>query len=190
MPLTKSDIEEAIKGKGDFIQINYLNRYLKLVDTLDLKKFILLKLAGINEEKGMIGDAIKNLNSVAEMSTTFREKIEFFMKEAELWIKFGNFEMADKAFQKAYAIGNTQEKINTQNQYIELYMMQGKKMEDSEKHRKMAEIYEKLFSMRNFKDKEKIREKLMNVYEKLGRVQDYERIKKTLIPQKEEFSID
>jgi len=178
MAPTKNEIEEAIRGKDDFIKINYLQRFLREADNLETKKFILLHLAGISESRGMWGEAIRNIAAAGDISVTFREKIEFYMKEAELHIKLGKFDLAERAFQKSHSYGNSQEKMQMKAQYIELYRMQARIAEESEKHRKAIEIYEKLFSVTvNEAKRVETREKLADLYERVGRMGDARRMR-------------
>jgi len=174
----KSEIEEAIKNKDDFVKINYLMRFLRNADNIETRKFILLKLAGINESRGMFREAARNVCSAADLSVTFREKIEFYMKEAEFYIKLGEFIFADKAFQKAYSYGNAQEKMEMKAQYREIYRMQAKIAEQQNKQRKAVEIYEKLYSIPQEESKRiEVKEKLIEIYEKLGRLAEARRLK-------------
>jgi len=176
--ITKSEIEEAIRGKGDFVKIDYLKRYLEVVDSLEVKKFVLLNLAGICEANGMFGEAAKNMAVAADICLTYREKIEFFMKEAELLVKFGNFDLAEKAFERAYALGNSQEKINVKNKYHEFYRIQGELEEQQGKNRKALEVYERLLPMiENETLKLHVKEKMLELYQKLGRMKEYEELR-------------
>ena len=43
----KQDIDLVLEGKGDFIKIDYLNRYLKKMPPLEMRKYAYLKLAEI-----------------------------------------------------------------------------------------------------------------------------------------------
>ena len=110
--VTKQEVEESIKDKDDFIKIDYLNRYLRQADNLDLKKFLLLNLAAVNEKKNLLNDAIKNVVGAADIALTYREKRELFMKEVELWVKLGDFMMAEKALHRAFGYANEQEKMD------------------------------------------------------------------------------
>ena len=50
---TKTEIEQNINGLGDFVKVDHLERFLKQADSIDIKRFILLKMAEIYEKRGM-----------------------------------------------------------------------------------------------------------------------------------------
>ncbi len=172
--LSKTEIEESIKGKDDFVKINYLQRFLEKADNLEIKKFILLNLAGINESKAMFREAIKNVSAAAEISITYREKIEFYMKETEIWIKLLDFDRAEKAFKKAQFYGNSQERIELQKKYLEVFRMQASIFENNNKTRNALSVYERLLSLvqRDNSRKMEVEGKLIELYEKLGRMKE------------------
>jgi tetratricopeptide (TPR) repeat protein len=177
MVLTRGQIEENLRGKGEFVKIDHLNRFLREADSLDIKKFILTKLASIYEEKGFLSDAARNYDAAADIVTTFKEKIDFYMKEAELYVKIGKFEVADQAFQKAYASGNSKDKIECQEKYRKLYYIEAEKHEKAMMMRKAAEIYEKIYSMPQPEDQRaKAKNKLLDLYNRLGKIRDYNRL--------------
>lgn len=185
---SKSEIEEAVKGKGDFIKIDYLLRFLKNADNLEIKKYLHLSLAGIYESKNMLNDAVKNMASAADISTTYKDKINFHLKEAELYIKLRQFEMADKAFKRAFSQGNTTERNQIQMQYLEYYKMQAKIAENTGKNRAALEIYEKLYSLpQEDNKKQELKIKLLELYEKLGRMREYTALKNKIEPPTIEF---
>ncbi len=179
MSLTKSEIEMFLKNKDEFIKIDYLNRFLKQADNIDVKKFIYLNLALINEKKGFFSGAIKNVASAAEISLTYREKKELYLKEADLWIRASDFNMADKAIQKAYSYANLEERQILQNQYLDLYRAIAKNLEDNGKIRKAINVYERLISMPQTPEKKlDAKEKLLALYEKSGQIRDHDRLKR------------
>ena len=178
MTVSKFEIEDAIKNKGDFVKIDYLKRYLKVADNFEVKKYIHLTLADICEQKNMFHEAIKNISSAADMTKTFREKIDLYMKETELNIMLRDFEMADKSMKKAYAFGNSQEKMDIQIFYRELFRKHAKLLEEKGKHRIALELYEKLYSItKNPQRKIELKEKLLGLYLITGMQREYNMMK-------------
>ncbi|MFH1326885.1 MAG: hypothetical protein ABIH59_02035 [archaeon] len=177
--MTKSEIEEFLKGKGDFVQIDHLTRFLKEKQIpIDRKRFVCLKLAEIYEKKGMLREAAKMYNNIAIASIAFSEKIKNHVKEAELYIKSGNFEDANNSVKKAMNDAKVDQRAEI---YVVIKIFYKKQAEVYEKQRKRSSavrIYEKLLEM-NISEEERveIKEKLMNLYEKLGRLKEYFTIK-------------
>jgi len=183
----KNEIEDAIKGKGDFIKIDYLKRFLEDADNLEIKKFIMINLVGVLESKNMLKEAVEHLKSAAEISITFREKIELYMRQCEIYIKMRDFEMSDKAFKAAYSLANSQEKWHLKQNYSELFKMQAKIAEQENRNRHCMEIYEKLFRIsESVEEKRVVKEKLLGLYEKFGRIQESEMLRNTEIREEEE----
>ena len=100
------------------------------------------------------------------------------MKEVGLWIKIGDFMMAEKAFHKSLGYGNEIEKMEMQELYEDTFRAMGKSYFDHGKFRRALEIYERVFSITKVsRRKMEIKEKLLELYEKLGRGREYERLK-------------
>ena len=176
--VNKQEVEEAIKDKDDFIKINYLNRFLKKVDNLDMKKFLLLSLASVNESRNMIHEAVKNVSNAGDIAITYREKRELYIKEADLWIKIGNFNLAEKALHRAFSFGNTQEREEMESQYLESFRARGKNLENTRNTRKAIEVYERLLQVtKSIPKKYEVKEKLLKLYNKTGKLREHERLK-------------
>lgn len=176
--ITKQEIEQSIKGKDDFIKIDYLNRYLRKADNLDMKKFILLNLAAINEGKNMLREAVKNVTHAGDIAITYREKRELYMKEVDLWIKLGSFDLAEKALHRAFGYGNHTEKAEMENQYLESFRARGKILENQKLDRKSIEVYERLLKVtKSIPQKYEVKEKLLKLYYENGKLREHERLK-------------
>lgn len=170
MQITKVQIDDAIKGKGDFVKIDYLKRYLQKADNIEIKKYILLTLVQVCESKNIINEAIKNLRLATELSIANSERIELFMKESELYSKIRDFDMAEKAIKKAKAISSSQEKLEVNQRYLDMLRHQAESADKEGKIRHALEYYEKLYTLRQSEPKKiEVREKLNEIYEKLGR---------------------
>lgn len=177
--MTKMQIEEFLKNKGDFVQIDHLSRYLLIKDLpVDKKRFVLQKLADLYEKKGMYAESAKMYNNIAIISTTFQEKLAGHVKETEQYIKSGNFDSADQAIKKAMGEGNVAQKAEVFVQIKEFYKRQAQVYEKANKKGNAIKIYEKILQL-NITDAERkeIKEKLMKLYESLGKVREYFNVK-------------
>ncbi len=183
--ISKSDIEKELQRKGDFVQIAYLTDILEEKLPIDIKKFICFKLAGIYEKKFMFKDAAKMFDHVAFISIAFSEKIKYHIKEAELYIKEGDFELVDHAMKKAMSDANASEKAeiyfiikNSYNKQAEIY-------EKEMRRNRTVKIYEKLLHMDLSElEKNDIKAKLLVLYEKLGRLKEYFALKHNIEDKK------
>lgn len=172
--ISKSDIEKEIEGKGDFVQIAYLTEILEEKIPIDIRKFICFKLEKIYERKSMLNDAAKMFNNIALISIAFSEKIKHYIKESELYIRAGIFNKADEAMKKAMSQANAIEKQEIYFIIKDFYKKQAGIYEKEIKRNNAARIYERLLEM-NITDLEKqeIKKKLLELYEKLGKLKEY-----------------
>jgi len=177
--MSKTEIEEAIKGKGDYIQISYLEQFLAMNPPHERRKFAYQKLAEIYDKKGMFTDAAKAYNAIALTSITFAEKINNYVKEAEFYIKAGNFHDVDNAVKKAFSEANTSQREDIKNSIREFYKKQAEAYERTNKRNHAVKIYEKMLLMNPSEEtREEIKSRLLNLYERTGRLRDYFRLKK------------
>ena len=177
--VSKEEIEYSIRGQDDFVKIDKLKRYLKTADSLDLKKYIMLMLVSICESRGLYKEAIKYMSNASEIAITYKEKVDLYIKEAELEIKDGQYEMADKALNSALSCTALQEKPLVIIRYLDLYRALGKSAEDNGKKRKAIDIYEKLIQIKQPSDKKnEAKEKLILLHESMGHVRDVERLRR------------
>jgi tetratricopeptide (TPR) repeat protein len=170
----KMDIEQALHGKGDFVQIDYLTRLLKESIPMEKKKFVFLKLGELYEKKRMMVEAARMYNNAALIAVTFTDKIKNHVKEAELYIKGGDFIMADEATKKAIKEATGKEKDNISNTVKEFYKLQGMVYEKENRRSQAIKIYEKFLQMNiTESERQEIKDKLMKLYEQTGKLKEY-----------------
>ena len=179
--MSRSQDEEILNQKGDFVQIDYLTRFLREELSLDMKKYSYIKLAEIYEKMGMFDNATKMLDNAVLVSLTYPEKIKFHLKEAELYIRMGSFENADKAIRKATSYSNVGQRAEIFFQLKEFYLNQARIYEKELKRNNASKIYERLLQMRlNSDDEKAIKAKLLGLYAKLGKFKEMDLLKRGL----------
>ena len=168
--MTKSEIEKEIAGKGTYVQIDYLTRFLKEPLTMDMKKFIYLKLCETYERINMFKEAAKMYDNMANFSITFVEKIKHHMKSVETYVKDGDAAGSEEAMKKAMSQANSVQREEIYQQTLKLYKNQADIFEKTMKRGNAVQLYEKLLEMRIIEsERAEIREKLKVLYEGLGR---------------------
>lgn len=178
--MQKHEIEEAIKNEGDFVKIDHLTRLLKERISTDVKKFVYLKLGEIYERRYMFVYAAESYDRAGENSIAYAEKRKCFMKEAELFIKAGEFFRADEAMKKAMREANVIEKNEIKTSIKNFYKKQGEELEKGRKS-SAIKIYEKLLEMElSDLEKKEVKERLIKLYESLGKVKEYFTVKRGL----------
>lgn len=179
--MTKSEIEQFLNGKGDYVQIDHLGRFVKEPIALETKKFVFLKLAALYEKAKMLNDAAKMYDNAAELSIPFAEKIKHHMKETALYAKTGSFDKVELAMRKALGQANSREKEDVHASVKMFYKEQAKTCEAELKRNQAVRFYEKILEMRiSEQERREIREKLLELYKKLGKVREYQAMEKGL----------
>ena len=178
---TRGEIERKLEGMGDYVKMSYLQRALKSKLDYDTRKFVLLRLSGIYEDRKMHLDAARLIRSAAEINTTFRDKIKDFMKSVELYIKAGNFDEADIVFSQSLALANISEKNEMKTSFKNYYLTQAKIAVKSDKRNHARKIYEKALTLElETGERSEIKKQLLILYEKLGDVRSYLNLKNSM----------
>jgi len=176
--MRKKEVEEVLEGKGDFVKIDYLMKYLKETPPLEMRKFAYLKLAEIYLYKEMFIDAARMYRNIAINSLTFREKKENYLKESKAYVLAGKFEESDKALRRTMDEGNVKEKKEAYKVLIDFYIKEGENLKKNKKPGQLTKLYEKLIRMKlEDSEKEEVKGKLLELYEKLGKREEYNSLK-------------
>lgn len=173
--MTKSEIENELKDKGDFVKIDYLSRYIHEDLATDIRKFCYEMISEIYERRSMFNDAAKAMDIVGENVPALNDKIKYFTKEAELYIKAGYFDKAEEAIRKALAKASSKQKDEIKNSLKGFYKNQAETYEKERRSSHAIKVYEKMLTLTNITEAEKaeINKKVMSRYESLGKINDY-----------------
>jgi hypothetical protein len=168
--MSKLDVEKCLDAKGNFIKIDYLTRFLREDVPLDMKKFCYTKLADTYENMKMFYDAAKAFNSLAIISIAYTTKINNYVKESKSYILAGDFTKSDGAMKKAMNEANSIQKNEIYEEIKNFYKKIAEGYENETKRNKASGIYEKLLEMKiNDFERKEIKNKLIELYEKLGK---------------------
>ncbi len=177
---TLPQIENKLKTMSDFLKMEYLEECSKQNIDLNIKRFCNQELSKLYMGRNMFSEAAKNISSVAEMAKTYKDKIKAYMEEVGLWIKSGDYEMAEEAFRKSLACGNEKEKEEMKKTIKEIYLKQALMHEKANKNSNALRIYERLLHMADDKEKLEIKKKILPLYGKLGKIREYTLLKRQI----------
>lgn len=171
--MSKSEIERELNGKGDFVQIDYLTRFIAQKPPLYEKKFASMKLIEIYEAKKMYNDVAKIYSSLVILATSVQEKVDSLIKETKAYIQGGNFDEADKIMRKAMEEVTVIRKADIYEDIKNFYRKQAELYEKESKRNHAVKIYEKMLGMK-ISDSERngIKGKLLDLYEGLGKFRE------------------
>ena len=168
--MSRSEIEKELKGKGDFIQIDYLNRFLAQKPPLYEKKFAFMKLIEMYSAKKMFNDVARVYESLVMIALSPQEKVDYLVKEAKARIQAGNFNQADIAMRRAMGEVTIVKKADIYEDIKKFYMKQAEDYEKEAKRNHAIKVYEKILKMNiPESEKEEIKKRLLVLYEQLGK---------------------
>lgn len=181
--MDRKEIEASLAKCGDYVKIDFLIRVLKQQGLdIDTKKFAMLKLSGIYEERKMFLEAARFMRLVSDFEPTDLSKINDLVKSGQLYISGGALDDADVSFSKAIAYAfSEQQKLKIKQTRIDTYKIQAKLYLAREKRKHAMEVYERLIRSEMPADEKKaIQNELLVLYNKLGKVDDYFELKRKM----------
>lgn len=188
---TIAGIEAKLKTfGGDMVKIEFLENCLKQILPNDAKRFCHLKLADSYAYRLMWPLAAKNMGSAAECAVTYKDKLDFYMKEISFWLKVSDFMMIDKAYKKALLCGNTNaDKQAIKDKLKKDMLILAADYEKKNKRSNASMLYERMIEMNitNDAEKKELMGKVASLNAKLGRLKEamrYEQMMKRPIEQK------
>ena len=171
--MSKSDIERELKGKGDFVQIDYLTRFLGQKPPLHEKKFAFMKLIEIYETKKMFNDVAKIYSNLAILALSAPERVEALVKETKAYIQGGRFDEADAVMRRAMDEVPIVKKADIYEDIKKFYSQQAGEYGREAKRNHAIKVYEKLLSMKiSDSERNEIKGKLLALYEQLGKFRE------------------
>ncbi len=171
--MSKSEIERELKGKGDFIQIDYLNRFIAQKPPLHEKKFAFTKLIEIYTSKKMYGDVAKMYRNLSLLSLSSQEKLGYLINEIKAHIQNGRFDEADSVMRRSMEEVSIIKKSEIYENIKEFYKEQAEQFEKESRRNNAVKVYEKILSMKlSESEKTEIKNKLLNLYEQLGKFRE------------------
>ena len=170
---TRQEVETRLGQMSPFLQMEYLESCLKNHMDFDVQRLCHLKLAELYESRNMYSEAARNMSAVAELAGTFKDKVQAYMKETELWIKATYYDRAEDSFKKALASGNAREKDEMKKAIKELYKKQAAVYEKANRNSNALKIYELLLRITDPPDSFEIKKKILDLYKRLGKIREY-----------------
>ncbi len=175
---TRTEIDAKLKTMGEYVKMSYLQRAAKSQLDFDTRKFVLLELTRIYEQKGMFLDASKTMRAAADITTTFKEKMGQFMKAVEFNVRGNNFIEAERIFAQALALGNDREKWEMKQLYKQFHFAQANVYLKHDRRNNAKEIYQKILSLDLSPDERtQVQNTLLDLYYRLGNVREYHALK-------------
>ena len=123
---SRKEIEEKIAPMGDYVKMGYLSECLKKNLDFDTKKFVLLKLSALYENRKMYNEAGRCLRASADINTSAKNKIEEYLKSIELFVRGAHFNESDFSMKRAISIASESERKDIMKKVRELFKAEAK----------------------------------------------------------------
>lgn len=179
--MTKMEIERELQGKGDYVLIDNITRFLKENPPVDIKRFLYTKLIAIYERRNMFADAADICNKLIEIIITPADKLNYLVKATGCYIKAGFFDKADMEMKKALSEAKPMERSKINLSVMEFYKNQAQTYEKERRRNRAVQVYEKILTMGiSEAEKGEINKKLLGLYKELGMMEPYMVMRKKL----------
>lgn len=180
--LTEEDILLKVKSLSSMLQQEYLENLLQRLN-LDpnLKVFSSRKLADLYARRGMYASAARVITQAASISPTFSVKKDLSMEAGMMALKAGDYLLADDSFRHATEEAPQHEKAKIQKEAQDLFLFEAEQLEHRGRVARAIQLYERLLrSDMDLAIIRKIKEKLVILYEKVGKIDDSMNMKRSL----------
>ena len=177
--MTKAEIEKELSGKGDYVLIDNMTRFLKENLPLDIKKFVYIKLVEVYERRGMFADAGAVYDKLIELSLNPTERATYRTKATECYIKSGFYDKADLSMKNLSSEAKLSERTKINSSMKEFYKSQAQQYEKEKRRARAIQAYQKLLTL-NLLDVEKdeINRKLLTLYRETGMIKEFMEMQK------------
>lgn len=179
--MSTSEIDVLLKDKNDFVKIDHLTRFLQEKLPAETRKFTYMKLGEVYERSFMFIDSARAYEMAGELSSE-NEKKNFFVKAAQLFIRGGDFTRAEGLIRNAMSKANDFERKDIYEGLKKYCIYSAEALEKTRKFAEAIKIYEKVLTMEvSDSEKKQVKTKLMELYQRLGKIKEYLALKNNLV---------
>lgn len=180
--MTKAEIVDELRGKGDFVKIDYLMRFIRNDAPLDKKKYAYVLLSEVYAGRKMFDEAARALDNAALATTIYSEKANLYGEESLMFARAGDFDSMERAKKKAFANVSGDVATFRARFVFELAKTVRSRADEllEEDRKNNARIFmEKLLTMQGISEQEKrdVSKTLLRLYESLGKFREAELFK-------------
>jgi hypothetical protein len=179
----KKEVEARLATMGDYVKIDYLTELLRGNLDYDTRRFVLLQLARLYKDKGMLAESARLVGNAAEINSTYDGMMKDHSVSMQLFIQAGKFDEADVALNKSLASSNSEaQRVAMKAKRKEAVKAQAADLKKRDKRKLAMLAYEKLLSLSDVTADEKrlAQNELITLYEQLGKVKEFYSIKKSM----------
>lgn len=152
-------------------KIEYIEVEIRKGLSQELKKDACVLIAQLYEEKKWWGNSAKNYQIAADLSVLIPEKMNLLFKTGELFMRAEDYFSSDDYFRRAMGQASSRERVDMQKKIFTMYLNLAQQYESTKNNTKAIAVYNRVLSLPGypFSEAQKIREKLIVLYEKIGK---------------------
>jgi tetratricopeptide (TPR) repeat protein len=178
--MSTSEIDTLLKDKNDFVKIDHLTRFLQEKLPAEIRKFSFMRLGEVYERSFMFVDSARAYEMAGELSSE-NDKKNMFIKSAQLFIRGGDFTRAEGLIRNAMSKANDFERKDIYEGLKRYCIYSAEAFEKAKKVGDAIKIYEKVLTMElSDSEKKQVKTRLMELYQRLGKVKEYMALKNNL----------
>ncbi len=180
--LSEEDIRAKLKTLSPILRQEYLENLLSRLN-LDpsIKLLASRELVELYVRRGLYYNAAKIMESAAISFPSLSVKKDIYKQAGILHLKAGNFLNAEDCFKKSLENALEKERPFLRKEFENIFVAEAEFLESKGRKQKACEMYEKI--LRSDIDeylKKKISERLLSLYEKLGKLREYFDLRESL----------
>ena len=173
--VTEDDVRTRLKTLSPMLQQEYLENLLRRMNlTPELKLMISREIVELYVRRGLWSNAAKIMESAAISFHNPNTKRDIYKQAGILYARACDFLTADDCFKRAVEQAMDKEKPFLKKEIETIYLTEANNFENIGKRQKAVDIYERIKRTNPEESvKRKINEKLVVLYEKLGKIREH-----------------
>jgi|GEM_PF-1841346 len=159
-------------------KMEYIENILKKNIPLETRKIALHLLGDMHKKKSWYNTAAKYYSDVADLCKTFDEKANFFFQAGEMFVKANDYFTAEDYFKRVLVLVKPSEKEAYKDKMLNVFIKHAQDFENNKRTASAIQAYNKILTFKLPIDMaNKIRDKLIVLYEKIGNIREANHIR-------------
>jgi len=162
-------MEQLQQFRTEERKLEYLENLLKKDPGQETRKTIFIMMATLQAQKRWYNSSAKSYSNAADLSKTFKEKIDLLLKSTILFTKASDYGSAEDMIRKAVVLGSSKEKEEIRESLVNIYLKQAQEYEGSKMFNKTIRVLNRLLTLKIDNETRKNTQlRLIYLYEKVG----------------------
>jgi len=151
-------------------KLEFLENVLKKEQDPVVRKYVFILMGSFQSQKKWYGTAAKAYTNAADLSNTFDEKQDLYMKAGVMFIRTGDYFTADDTFRKVLVLAKKSQRKEMQDKVLNLYVKYAEECESNRQMHKALQVYNRILTYGIPLDEANgIRDRIAGLYERMGK---------------------